>query len=204
MTWPEMIWVTSSDQGPVTAVCPWRWTKPPSHTQCKSPSAGQVTFHLTLLQFSSGWGTTEEIFFPWEKVWLSLASPHWGERVEEVQAPPSHPVQHLLLSWRRNGDRESAPKHLQQQQFTLASHIHVSPGGKPTKGPKSDGLPVLFLLLDSFRGSQRGLSLHRQWWLWGKLLMMEGWHCSSTPCGTDVLPSPSPGAESCSSEPSQH
>lgn len=46
---------------------------------------------------------------------------------EEVQAPPSHPAQHIPLSGREDRDRESAPKHLRQQEFTLASLIHISP-----------------------------------------------------------------------------
>lgn len=98
MTWPEIVWVTSSDQNPVPSICPWRWTKPPSLTQCKPLSAAQVTFHLTLLQFSSGWRSAEEILFPWGKVWLSLASPP-KEREWRKKYNPHFPILFYIFSF---------------------------------------------------------------------------------------------------------
>lgn len=86
---------------------------------------------------------------------------------------------------------------------TSQPHTCISPGGKPTKGPKFDGLPVFLLLLDSCRGSRCRLSLHRQCWLLGKLLSPRDGTVPPPPVSTDVLPSPSPGAESCSRKASQ-
>lgn len=200
MAWLEIVWV-ASDEDPVPAVCPWRWTKPPSHTQCKPPCAAQVTFHLTLLHFSSGWGSAEEILFPWDKVWLSLASPHWGERLEEeVQAPPSHPVQHLLLSWRENRNRESTPKHLQQQEFTLASLIHISPLEESLQRDPDLMVSLCFSCCWIHAEAQSAQAVMAV----KKTAVPQGWHCPSSPCKHWCPPHSLPGAKSCSSKASQH
>lgn len=199
MTWPEIVWVTSSDQGPVPAICPWRWTKPPSHTQCKPPSAGQVTLHLTLLQFGSGWGSAKDILFPWEKVWLSLGSPHWGEWRKYKTTFPFCSTSSFL---KRKRGRESALKHLQQQEFTLASFIHISPREESVQ--RDPGSPCISPAAGFMQRFMAWAQSAQAVMAVGKTALTQGWHCPSTPCSTDVFPTPSPEAESCSSKASQH
>lgn len=212
--WRQKIMSPKSVHGdePSLATQPKPWD-----TQCKPLSAVKIIFPFTLLQFSSGWRSSEEVFFPHEKARLTSASPSPRRESEGRSTTSTFPSWSAsspsLMGSQSQGHRQ--PQNVFSSGNLHQPHIHITPAGKPTKGPKSWRSliithPCIFLLpLGPCIGSPHGLGLHRQRWVWAKLGLLSPGDGTfpPSPASTNIfstgLSAPSPGAGSWSSEASQ-
>lgn len=133
---------------------PWNLSMETNQALLHSPSPGThgashfqlLIFPLALLQFSSWWGRSEEVLFPQEKARWTSASPSLRRESEGRSTTSTFPSclasSHSLMGSQGQGHSQSAPKHLQQREFTPASLIHISPLPESLRRDRNlDGLP---------------------------------------------------------------
>lgn len=120
----------------------------PWHTWCKPLSAVKVIFPLALLQFSSGWGRSEEVLFlsgeSRTDISFTLAEERERRKEYSLHLPILLGIFSLLDGKPGTGTQTVSPKTSSATGIhTSQPHTHITPAGKPTKGPKSWWSPII-------------------------------------------------------------